>query len=193
VNAASVKAEKELVELKLDAEKSQLIHRRRFELADALLADAYRFRAMMRDVRRGNSLGNEGETRKATGSESQVVKQTRDRYFVPIERLGKETEFISNFEAKRFTAQAHFGIEIVRAFDLFIESVNLVLNSSSILIETADHPNKDQNTIYTLREDIWEGFASARGRRDEVGDKIQEGIALFERFCRPALEWRGAS
>ena len=54
--------DKELAERKFALEKAQLIHKRRFELAEALLADAYRFRSLMKYARSSVSFEGEGES-----------------------------------------------------------------------------------------------------------------------------------
>jgi len=184
--------DKELAERKFSQEKAQLIHRRRFELADALLADAYRFRDLMRYVRSSVSFEGEGETRKSIEAEPESTKRTKDNYFVPIERLQRESEFISAFMAKEYAAHAHFGPEATQAFGLFRQSVRRVQTASGMLIETVGMPNNNPEFVHEMRGDLWERDASVRKKDDEVARQIEDGVTLFEGFCRPVLEWIGA-
>jgi hypothetical protein len=83
--------DKDLARRKFDLDRSRLIHKRRFELAEALLADAYRFRGLMAFGRSPLSYGNEGETRQSDGCEPADIKRIRDKYFIPIERLQNQS------------------------------------------------------------------------------------------------------
>lgn len=184
--------DKELAQRKFDLDRSQLIHKRRFELAENLLADAYRFRSLMAFVRNGATFGNEGETRKGEESEPDNIKRLRNTYFVPFERLQKEKEFISGFMAKEHAARAHFGADAAKAISLFWQSIVSVETASGMLIDMADERSSDPILAQQLRQDIWAGYSEARKQNDEVGKKIEEGVSLIENFCRPVLEWNGA-
>lgn len=181
--------DKGLAERKFAQEREQLIQKRRFELADTLLADAYRFGDIMRYTRTNVLFGSEGESRERNVDKSENLRRERDRYFVPIEPLHRDNEFISGFWAKQHAALAHFGPDAAKAFDLFFQSMTDVRTASQMLIQ----PNNDPDFIQQMRGDIWIGYAELRKNKDdEVGKKIEKGVLLFEKFCHPVLEWKGA-
>lgn len=184
--------DKELAERKFAQDRAELIHKRRFELGETLLADAYRFRDIMRYARTNVSFEIEGESRKTSEIESENLKRMRDQYFVPVERLQKESEFISGFWAKRHSALAHFGSDATKGFDLFNQSMNDMRTASEMLIKTAGWPNNEPDFIHQMQGDLWVGYAAIRKKDDEVGKKIDGGVLLFENICRPVLEWKGA-
>ena len=179
----------ELTQRKFDFDRSQLIHKRRFELAEALLADAYRFRDLMAFVRNGAAFGNEGETRKSDNYESEKLKRARDMYFVPIERLQKESEFVSAFFAKQQTARAHFGADAEKAFQFFGRSLHDVQYAARKLIDSAGD-ERDHDSIELFKKTIWSLLAKYSGS-DEIEFQITEALELIEGSCRPALEWQG--
>lgn len=183
--------DKELSQLKFDLDRSQLVHKRRFELAESLLADAFRFRDLMRYVRNGFLFGNEGETRNGSAGETEGLKRLRNSYFAPIERLQKESEFINGFFAKQHAAHAHFGEDAQLAFRLFNEAILSVQAASEALIEMADDPGSDQGFMKQMKQDLWAHYSLARRQKDEVGKKIEEGVSSLEKLCRPVLEWKG--
>ena len=181
--------DRELAERKFAQEKAQLIHRRRFELAESLLADAYRFRDLMRYARSAFSYPGEGGTRKPAEGESESMKHMRDGYFVPIERLQRESEFISAFMAKEHAAHAHFGSQATNAFGLFRQSFKSVQAAAEMLIDMAGMPKTDPNVAQKMRGELWADFAS---KDDEGAKHVNDGVSIFETFCRPVLEWTGA-
>jgi hypothetical protein len=186
--------DKELAQRKFDLDRSQSIHKRQFELAETLLADAYRFRGLMGFVRNGAAFGNEGETRSSDEYESENVKRLRNTYFVPIERLQKENEFLSAFMAKAHTAQAHFGPDAEKAFFLMSQSIHEVRTAAYVLIRSVEEGrhNSDQVFLEEQRKVIWAPLASFKGGYDKTGSQIEEAVALIEGFCHPVLKWKGA-
>lgn len=183
--------DKELAQRKFDLDRSQLVHKRRFELAEALLADAYRFRDVMAFVRNGATFGTEGETRESDEYELENVKRRRNTYFIPIERLQKENEFISGLMAREHTARAHFGADAATAFQLFLQTIWRVRSAALTLIEmTGDAGDPEHKK--KLRKDIWAPAAHFQNGDDEVAKEIEKAVALIEGFSRPVLEWTGA-
>jgi len=183
--------DKELAQRKFDLDRAQIVHKRRFEFAEALLADANNFRDLMRYVRNGASFGNEGATRQPESNEPDDVKRAKDTYFVPIERLRKQADFISGFLVKRHAGVAHFGHDVAKAFDLFDDAINSVQVAAGMLIDMVGERDNDPQLLKQLRQDVWFGHSAARKEADQVNKKIEEGVLLIENLCRPVLEWNG--
>ena len=133
----------------------------------------------------------EGKSRTAKEPKSDEVKELRNHYFVPIERLQKQSEFVSAFFARKFTAQAHFRNDSVTAFDKFSEALQRVQTASGMLIETVGLPNNDPDFIQETREEVYENFARIKGRKDKVGRLIEDAVAVLEKLSAPVLEWTG--
>jgi hypothetical protein len=191
ITASRFEFDKQLIERKFEQEKAQLIHRRRFELAEGLLADAYRFRRLVAYARTNVSFEGEGETRKPAEVEAENVVRTKNRYFVPIERLQRDGEFLSAFMAREYSAEAHFGPDVTKVFGLFRDSVARVQAASTLLIDTVGMPNNSPALIKDARGDLWANYATVNNKADEVARMIEDGVVLVESFCRPVLEWTG--
>ena len=178
-----------LAKRKFDYDRHQAIFKRRFELAEVLLAEAYRYRSLMKFVRNGASFGAEGETRPAADHESENVKRQRNNYYVPQERIHAHDEFLSAMFARRTTAQALFGEDADKAFDLFNRSIHRVRVASGLLVDwTKDHEEVDRDLMKKLRDDIWEPMAE-HNKTNEIGAMIDEGVELLENLCKPVLAW----
>lgn len=181
-------AEERLAAKKFTYEQQQTVFKRRFELAEQMLTNAYRFRSMMNYVRSGISFG-EGDSRAADPYESDGIRHSRNSYFVPIERLNKENEFVSAMFAQRTICEAHFGEDCKNAYDLFTQALHNVRISSSLLVEwTGEIEAADKETMQNLKCDIWQPMAKHSGK-DEIGTKIEKGVSIVENLSRPVLVW----
>jgi len=184
-----IAADERLAKKKFDYDRHQAIFKRRFELAEVLLAEAYRYRSLMKYVRNGASFGAEGETRPAGGDESENIKRTRNNYYVPQERIHAQDQFLSAMFARRTTAHAHFGDDADKAFDLFNQAIHRVRIASSMLVDwTNDYDQGDKDLMKRLRDDIWEPMAE-HNKTNEIGRMIDEGVELIEKLCKPVLAW----
>lgn len=183
--------DKGIAQRKSEIDKDQLVHKRRFELAEALLADTYHFRDLMNFVRNGASFGKEGSMRVPRPYETEGETSLNNHYYTPQERLIKEDEFImGSLFAKKYTAQAQFGLETAKAFQLFNQSLISVQSASQMLI--AGFARGDRETTDSMLKDIWMHYSSDLKKDDQVGNSIDEGVAIIEKPCKPVLEWKGA-
>jgi hypothetical protein len=184
-------ADRDLANQKFLYERQQAVFKRRFELAEQVLADAYRFKDMMAYVRAGGINDGEGKTRKASEFETERERRLLTDYFVPIERLQSYSEFVGAMLARRATARAHFGEESEKAFKFFDSAIAKVRSASSALIMTVDY-DFDRQENKDFREkclaDIWQLYPDET-KIDSVGDEIEKGISIVEKFCRPTLDW----
>ena len=181
--------DQQLARERFSYDRQQAIFKRRFELAEQVMADAYKLRDFLAFVRNGASFDDEGSTRRSAGDEPESLKHLRDNYFVPIERLQKETEFIGAMFARRHASVAHFGPSAEKAFRNFQQAIHSVKNSASMLIHIAgNYDDPDRNLVEKLRNDIWQP-AAERNVDDRVGRLTEDGVALIEECCKPVLEW----
>jgi hypothetical protein len=171
-------------------DRQQSIFKRRFELAEHMLSDAYRFRDLMTFVRSPVSREGEGVNRPILGEESDDVRRRRTIYFVPVERLQKSQEFISAMMARQPACRAHFGEDVTKAFDAFTVAIARVRTSSSMLISMVGDDERPQGS-HVLRErlesDIWQGYREF-SEQDRISGEIDKAVFLIEGVCRPVLE-----
>jgi hypothetical protein len=181
--------DRDLAERKFAQERVQLVYKRQFELAEGLLSDAYRFRDLIRAARISGSFGGEGTTRKSEKDESAQVKQMKDTYYIPAERLQRNGEFFAGFFAKQFTATAQFGPKVRESFDLLTEATNGIYIASGMLITMVDQPSlNDQKVHDELLDILWAGRAQALHREDKTAAQIERAVTTLEAVCRPVLE-----
>lgn len=182
-----VEADIALAKAKFDYDREQTIFKRKFELSELMLADAYRLRSLMEYVRNGFSFSNEASGREADETETDNIKRIRDSYFVPRARLQQENKFLAEMFARRTSCHAHFGDEAEEAFRLFHQAVHRTRVSSQLLVEwTGERDEADKDTMKNLRIDIWQHRAKYHDK-DEIGQMIDQAVKILERLCQPVL------
>lgn len=188
-----VEADIALAKAKFDYDREQAVFKRKFELAELMLADAYRLRSLMAYVRNGFAFGGEAKDRPRDPSEPDDISRMRDSYFVPQARLHSENEFISSMFMRRTACHAHFGAEADKAFGLFHQALHETRVASQLLVEwTTQHKDIDQDTIKNLQNDIWQQQAKYR-KADKIGEYIEEAVGICEKLCEPVLGSRAAT
>jgi hypothetical protein len=197
INSEKIASEKELAESKFDFEKDlaerkfryeQELHdyRRRVEFAEELLGAFYKLRDTVLSIRGPFSYGDEGATRKRREHESEPEARARDGFYVPIARMQKETEFLSDLASKKYRAQAVFKREIQRAFELANEVLNTIQIASGMLVEQVGQQRADPEFWRKLEGQIWN--TSTPDKPDELSKKIDQAIEIVENAVRPTLE-----
>jgi hypothetical protein len=181
--------DRELAERKFAQDREQLVYKRQFELGESVLADAYRFRDLVRDARNPGSFGGEGTTRKPEKPESEDVKETRDMYYVPVERLRRGRDFFAGFFAKQFVATAQFGPQAKQSFDIFTQVINRIMLASGMLSTMVDQPSLGDHKVKDeLLDDLWAGRAQALGREDKIEVQIEQAVTTLQTICRSGVE-----
>jgi hypothetical protein len=151
MNTEKIASEKELAERKFEfdadlAERKfryeQALHdyRRRIEFGEELLTSFYKLKDTIRAIRGPFSFGNEGEARKRRDHENEADASRRDSFYVPIVRIQRNSEFLSDLTSKKYRAQAVFQNEIHRAFELAVEVLNAIQIASNMLVEQVGQP-----------------------------------------------------
>jgi hypothetical protein len=177
--------EADLAERKFRYEKALHDYRRRVEFAEELLASFYKLKDIIRSIRGPFSFGNEGESRKRREFENEAEARSRDGFYVPIVRIQKSSDFLSDLTSKKYRAQAVYQNEIHRAFELAVEVLNAIQLSSSMLVEQVGQPRVDPEFWRKLERDIWD--TSSPDKPDELSQKILQSIDIVEKAVQPTL------
>jgi hypothetical protein len=178
--------EVDLSERKFRYEKALHDYRRRVEFAEELLASFYKLKDTVRAIRGPFSYGSEGESRKRREHEIEAEARSRDGFYVPIARIQKNSDFLSDLTSKKYRAQAIYQNEIHRAFELTVEVLNTIQVASSMLVDHVGQPRNDPEFWQKLEREIWE--TSPPDKPDELSQKILQAIEIVEKAVRPTLE-----
>jgi hypothetical protein len=175
----------DLAERKFRYDRELHDHKRRVELAEEVLASFYKFKDVIAAARSPAAYGEEGASRPRDGDEQREIARNRDTYYVPLERLNKHLDFLSDMFSKRYRARAMFRGDIDKGFQLANEALTAIQVSAGMLIRAVGDERRNPEFWEKLEADIWDGFG---GDHDRVSPKIEECIRLIEGTLAPFLE-----
>ena len=159
----------------VDAWRSEIVGRRKAELAEDVLAQFYRARDVLTWARlpdRPLGLVLQGDDR----------DRRHRSHASPIERLTQESALFSELQASRYRFMAYFGEDSQHPFEEVRAIHGEVMSSAESLI-------RDPNELASDTErDRWE---DAIGWVDDADDalarRLAETIAAVEEICRPLI------
>jgi hypothetical protein len=125
----------------------------------------------------------EGKTRQATETENEKLRENRNSYFVPLERLSREAKSFATLQTSRYAIAAHFGEDAARPISALAEAHDDISTAAQYLIELAP-ADDDAMAIQSLRPfraTLW------GPRPDAIDEKIGEAIVAIESTCKPVL------
>lgn len=180
----------------INAWRREHVGKRRIELAEEVMALFYEARDAIADVRNPLSLQAEGESRPASGRETEGDKLARDRAYIPIKRLQERSQLFSRIFAVQYRFMAMFGQEAGQPFldlDTVIREIRVASGClGDYLAERAVAANREERQ--RLAEDIRraEGVVSASfaDGADEIAQRMSGIVNQVEGTCRPVIaEW----
>lgn len=165
-------------------------HKRRVELAEQLLADFLQMRAIVREIRSSIVLESEGQDRPAWHEEeTDRQAERRKRFFVPISRLLKHSEFINALMARRHQMNAYFGPAIESPFDKIWHVLARIQSSSRSMMMSVGADGVGRSPVKLWKE--WESAIWADLEKpDPHAAAMDAAVAEVEAICRPVLAAR---
>ena len=159
----------------VDAWRSELVGRRKAELAEEVLSQFYRARDVLIWARLPDR-----------PLELEPQADDRDRrhqsHASPIERLTQESALFSELQASRYRFMAYFGEDSVHPFEEMRAIHGEVMSSAESLI-------RDPNELASATErDRWEdAIGWVDDGDDALARRLADTIAAVEQVCRPLI------
>jgi hypothetical protein len=180
-------ADLKLADRKFQYERDLHDHKRRIELAEMVLSDFYQCIDVFREIRGPARMEGEAAERIKEPNETQAETDRLDAYFVPLARMRKNTEFLSNMWSRRHRSRAVLGAAIDEAFERVRDASIRIQASASTLRDIVRGGRKatenNKQLILQCEADIWETKAD-----DPIQPLLQRAIEVAETVCRPILE-----
>ena len=159
----------------VDAWRSEIVGRRKAELAEDVLAQFYRARDVLTWARlpdRPLGLVLQGDDR----------DRRHRSHASPIERLTQESALFSELQASRYRFMAYFGEDSQHPFEEVRAIHGEVMSSAEALI-------RDPNELAADTErDRWEDTIGwVDDADDALARRLAETIAAVEEICRPLI------
>ena len=178
-----VNADIALAERKFQFDKDLVSWRRRYELAEQVLAAAYEARDALNWARGPGIRQGEGQSRIAIEPESQAIKEARDSAFVPIERLAAHSKAFAALQTLRDAVMAHFGDEAAKPISEIFEVYHGITVAASMLMENAawNEDRQARASLQPIRDELYGDKAKA------ANAKANAAVKQLETFLRPIL------
>lgn len=167
--------------------RQETIGKRRAELAEEVLADFYEAKDIIQAARSPFSRGDEGSSRKKSGTENEHDTGRLNAYYAVAERLHAKSEFFARLSARRYRFVAHFGLEAAKPYDQLREAYNEVIVAVQMLLMTERRQRLDDSAVEEERDwqkTIW--HMSVEG--DEIERRVGLAVSSIEATCRPIIQ-----
>lgn len=172
----------------LNAWRTEMVGRRKTELAEEVLAGFYRVRDILTWARFPASDDNHGGEDDRPGAGPDDEELERGEIFTPVDRLTKESQVFSELQASRYRFMAYFGEEAARPFEEIRAIHSEVIDSAHNLIRTY---GQEQTGPAEARRNQWEAAIGwGEGDGDTLRRRLDLAVKAIERTCRPLIEER---
>ena len=166
--------------------KSEMVGRRRLEIAEDTLALFYEAKEILLWVRVPASYDGEGASRPRGENETENVRSLLDAYYAPIARISRRSEFFASLDAKRYRAKALFGDKAEHVFQEMKASVSNIQGAALLLIHSFREGTPQQTQEEFERHKRWRDTIWG-GDDDEWGQRINNAIKTAEDLFRPII------
>ena len=172
----------------LNAWRTEMVGRRKTELAEEVLAGFYRVRDILTWARFPASDDyHDGEDDHPGGGPVDEELE-RGEIFTPVDRLTKESQVFSELQASRYRFMAYFGEEAARPFEEIRAIHSEVIDSAHNLIRTY---GQEQRGSAEARRNQWEAAIGwGEGDGDILRRRLDLAVKAIEQTCRPLIEER---
>jgi len=169
--------------------------RRKYELAEEVLALFYEARDKINAIRSPGSYVEEGESRKKKPNERPEEEKALNEAYVVFERYQKNQETFNKLYALRYRFIAIFGTEKAKPFNDLNKIVTEIFTSARMLgilwhMRSQPHLPRSKERYDKIIKDIekyeaifWWGLKEP----DLINSKVEDVISEIDNICEPIL------
>jgi hypothetical protein len=164
---------------------TEMVGKRRVELAEEVLADFYQARDIIGAARSPFGYSHEGLSRQKSENETPEDTRILNSYFAASERLASKADFFAETWARRYRFSAIFGSEAARAYDDLFEVRNEIIVSVGSLISAQGQRLNGTDSASKVR---WENTIWSGSEDDPISARLARVIAAIEAVCRLTIQ-----
>jgi hypothetical protein len=166
-----------------NAWRTQLIGRRKVEVAEKALLATYRARDAFEYIRTPASFIGEGESREKKPEEDKELASVLNLHFVPIERINNNAGVFSELQKVRLLCRVHFGPTAQVPFDSLLTVRHRIIVAARMLGMTARSRVQDERIDPKLRKEWEAAIWSGLDEQDALQTMINTAVADVESIC----------
>jgi len=187
VQAASILVTAIFAVKSLRAWRTQLIGKRRFEVAEEIIMAVNRAKDSLSYVRGPLSSIAESADRERPVGETTTQARWRNSHFIVIKRLQSVADDFTNLQKARLLCKAHFGDDAVKHIMVLFQARVEVVVSAEALSEMANNPGareSDPDFYRSCERKIW----AIGDDKDVLTSSINKAVEAIEGTCMPYLK-----
>ena len=164
--------------------------KRKYQLAEEVLALAYEAKEQISWIRSGISWGSEGKSRTKGQNETSEESQIRDSIYVTVERAEHAKETFIKLQSLKFRFVAVFDQPDTSLIDEFLKVRNQLISTSHRLADArvrasraSSSSEQDYKRMEKFEAIIWEDFDD----EDEISKRIETALTDLEKICKAVI------
>lgn len=188
VQAVSIAVTAVFAVISLRAWRTQLIGKRRFEIAEQAIVAIYKAKEALEWIRSPASFGGESAERPRHDRESEGEARLRDAYFVPFKRIKDTSADFAELTKVRLLCRAYFGDEIVKKIEVLFQALTQVRVSAKMLYDSVGEDTvtlaRQVEFYIDCKRQIW---ATGDGK-DKLTASINDAVKELDAILSPHLK-----
>lgn len=170
--------------------RKEIPFRRKYELAEKVLANAYEAVEVIESIRFPASNSYEGLSRKSNGNETPHQTKILNNLYVVKERFYKRNDSFKKLFSVRFQLKAVFGQKLEDPFNKILGMPNKIFLAVDQYADTVKNPknytSKEKSKLY--QEYSKSVFGSLINKEeDPIYNEMKEALKDLEKECRKYL------
>lgn len=170
--------------------KKEIVYRRKFELAEIILANAYEAVDVIQFIRFPGSRANEGQTRKPEEDESPKETEFLNRLYVIKERFLQRDDCFKNLFSVRYNVKTIMGKEIEKNLNIILNMPRRIFNSVDEYIDVIRNPKNfsEEDKKKIQKNYSQSAFAHLTDKtKDSIYLEMNEALRNLEKYCGEIL------
>ena len=162
--------------------------KRKYELAEEVLANLYEAHQAIRIIRSPVSFGNEGASREKKENETAEETKIYDQAYISRERFERNKRSLEKLHSLKFRFIALYGKQYEEHFDKFNQAVNKIFFAADqiAMVKLGQYGDDKELIAKILKESRQDLYAKYKGE-DEIEKELKRAVAEIENKCRSII------
>lgn len=173
--------------------RKEVKFKRKYELAEKVLANAYEAVAIINIIRSPASRSDEGQSRKRDKNETPKQTEQLNQLYVIIERYHNNNDSFKRLYAIRFQLKAVFGDKLEDSVSKILNKPKQIINTVNEYADTIKNPNnytekEKQELAKKYRNTVFGPLTKEERKEDFIYKEMKKALDDIEKVCRKYLK-----
>jgi hypothetical protein len=167
----------------LRAWRTQLVGKRRFEVAEQIVMATHRATEALREIRNPGSFSSEARDRKPVEGETEAEARSRETYYAVYARMRDRAAIFVELSTARLLCKIHFGAVASNHIDAIFRVRHSVRVAAIMLTQSVGGGDVNPELLAKWHSHLW----ATDDCDDELATKLNEAAEAIEAVCTPHL------